>query len=101
MKLLKGKENDDLGSEKHVPVVTTCCNKVTVKIGKTPHPNAKDHYIQWIMLVTNKGMYVKYLNPEDDPQAFFTLCKKEEPLEVYSYCNIHSLYKTVIKKGDR
>lgn len=102
MLVLEPKTEEDLFEEKHLPVVTVCCNKVNVKIGKEMHPFTKEHHINWIMLVTNKGKYIKYLDYMKEPTAFFTLCKGEEVKEVYSYCNIHSLYKLdFCKKGNK
>lgn len=52
-----------------------------------------EHYIEWISLLTNKGVQRKELSPEENPQAVFTICEDEEIEAVYTYCNLHSLWK--------
>lgn len=41
--------------EKHVPVVTISGNIVSVEVGAVLHPSTEEHYIQWILLQTDKG----------------------------------------------
>ena len=53
---------------------------------------ADDHWIQWIVLETDKGVYRKTLNPGDIPEAKFTLTD-EKLLAAYEYCNKHGLWK--------
>jgi superoxide reductase len=36
---------------------------------------------------------VKYLKPNDEPEAVFVLNGKEQPIAVYEYCNLHGLWK--------
>ena len=79
--------------EFHIPVCEREEKQIKVCIGKNPHPMTAEHYIQWIELVTNKGIYRKYLEPGEDPCVKFKLCKSETPIEVYAYCNRHKLWK--------
>lgn len=81
-------------SEWHVPICAQVGDKVTVRVGENPHPMEKDHYIQWVEIVTNKGRMRKYLEPEQDPEVHFTLCDGEKICGVYSYCNKHKLWKS-------
>lgn len=84
----------DASQEKHVPVVTTEGNCVSVKVGSAEHPMVSEHYIQWIILETDKGVYRKNLSPEEKPAASFTIdTDNEKPVAVYEYCNIHGLWK--------
>ena len=46
----------DAATEKHVPVVAVEGSKVTVQVGSVAHPMTEEHYIQWICLVTSKGI---------------------------------------------
>jgi len=85
----------DASLEKHVPVVTKKCNKITVEIGSAPHPMVPEHYIQWIYLQTEKGGQRKCLQPGDEPKAVFTLID-DRPVAAYEYCNIHGLWKADI-----
>ena len=42
---------------------------------------------------TTEGVYIKYLKPSYEPIVIFNLGANERVLEVFSYCNIHGLYK--------
>lgn len=89
MELLIPRE-DEMLLEKHVPIVTVECDKVMVKI---PHVSETNHYIEAIILETNKGTYIKYFRPTEKPEAEFMLDKSEELIACYEYCNIHRLFK--------
>lgn len=82
----------DAAVEKHVPVIKKEGNTVSVTVGSVEHPMTEAHLIQWIYLITDKGFQVKYLTPEDKPNAVFLL-QDEKPVEVYIYCNLHGLWK--------
>lgn len=78
--------------EKHVPDVTREGRIATVRVGELDHPMDPSHYIQWIYLITSKGIYSKNLHPGDEPKADF-LVSDDEVLEgAYAYCNIHGLW---------
>ncbi len=81
----------DAATEKHVPVVTVDGNNVIVTVGSVEHPMAEEHYIQWIYLLTDKGFYVRVLEPGTKPHAVFDL-NDETPLVAYEYCNLHGLW---------
>lgn len=83
----------DASLEKHVPVYSKEDNKVIVKIGSVEHPMIKEHFIEWVCLQTNKGFKINYLQPEQKPETCFNICKNEEVISVYAYCNLHSLWK--------
>ena len=53
----------DAAVEKHVPVYTVEGNYVHVVVGETKHPMLEEHFIEWITLNTNQGIYRKQLNP--------------------------------------
>lgn len=78
--------------EKHVPIWMMDGCKVIVSVGSDPHPMTPEHYIQWIVLRTNKGIYAKSLTPEDEAEACFKLCKNEVVESIYEYCNRHGLW---------
>jgi len=59
--------------EKHVPTFKVDGNKVTVNVGSVDHPMAPEHYIEWIVIETAKGVQRKNLNPGDKPCAEFLL----------------------------
>ena len=83
----------DTSVEKHVPVVNIDGENVEVVVGSTLHPMEEKHYIEYIILETEKGAYVRYLNPGEEPKAKFTIQKDEKVKAVYEYCNIHGLWK--------
>lgn len=83
----------DTSVEKHVPVVNIDGENVEVVVGSTLHPMEEKHYIEYIILETEKGAYVRYLNPGDEPKANFVLAKDEKVKAAYEYCNIHGLWK--------
>lgn len=84
--------------EKHVPKITINNNEVTIEIGEIPHPMLEEHYIKWIVLETDKGMYMHRFNSQDKPITKFTICNNEKPLRAYEFCNIHSLWKKDINE---
>lgn len=83
--------------EKHTPAVTVEGNKVVAVVGEVEHPMLEEHWIQWIYLETTKGAYRRDLKPGQKPYAEFLLSEGEEPIAVYEYCNLHGLWKTVLK----
>lgn len=78
--------------EKHVPVVNINDNVINVKVGEVEHPMTEEHYIEFIILETNKGYMLKYLKPNEKPEANFILSNNEKYLNTYAYCNLHGLW---------
>jgi superoxide reductase len=92
MELLVAK-TQDLGMEKHVPVVEKVENGILIKIGEVAHPMEQQHYIQWIEILLENGKSCrKYLSPEDAPEAIFEVDESQLE-EVREYCNVHGLWK--------
>ncbi len=54
---------------------------------------SQEHYIQWICLETKEGVQFKELSPEDRPEACFALADGDKVVDVYAFCNQHSLWK--------
>ncbi|MDL2225791.1 desulfoferrodoxin FeS4 iron-binding domain-containing protein [Eubacteriales bacterium OttesenSCG-928-M02] len=84
----------DGATEKHVPAVTIENGVVTAVVGEVEHPMLPEHYIQFISIVTEDGIYRKDLKPGDAPKVELTTDAKV--LEVYEYCNLHGLWKIVL-----
>lgn len=83
----------DAAKEKHVPDVRREGGKIKVTVGSTPHPMLPEHYIEWIALVTDDKVELKYLKPGEAPRAEFD----EVPSgDVYAYCNLHGLWKAAL-----
>lgn len=83
----------DAAVEKHVPVIEEKDGKVIVTVGSVAHPMAPEHYIQWVVLCTDKGNQRKKLEPGEEPKACFALCEGETVEAAYAYCNLHGLWK--------
>jgi superoxide reductase len=82
---------EDVGQEKHLPVVEKTPTAIIVKVGSVEHPMDADHWIQFIELVGEKTLYRKYLNPGDKPEAIFPLVDGD--FIVREHCNKHGLWK--------
>jgi superoxide reductase len=91
MELLKEK-TEDVGLEKHVPIIEKSNGKIKVKVGSIPHPMEDKHWIEWIELVADGKVYRKFLNPGDSPEADFEI--EAENITAREYCNLHGLWKT-------
>lgn len=83
---------NDFASEKHVPEIRMCCGSVQIKIGSEAHPMENRHYIEWVMIETNKGFYLRTLSPNDKPIVTFNLSFGEKIKKAYAYCNVHGLW---------
>lgn len=83
----------DGAAEKHVPVIKQDGNKVVVEIGSVEHPMVEAHYIEWIVLETEKGTQSKKLNPDEAPKAEFVLADDDKVVAAYEYCNLHGFWK--------
>ena len=83
----------DGAHEKHVPVIEKNGYKVTVKVGSVAHPMLAAHYIEFIILETNKTVHLANLTPENEPCAEFVLAEGEEVVAAYEYCNLHGFWK--------
>ena len=93
MELLKEK-TEDVGKEKHVPVIENNKGKVLIKVGSIPHPMEEKHFIEWIELMTDGVIRRKFLKPGDKPEAEFCVCNAKE-LSARIYCNVHGLWRSV------
>ena len=81
----------DGAHEKHMPVIEVNGDTVTVRVGSVEHPSLPAHYIEFIVLVTETGMQMKWLMPGMIPEATFKTTDK--PVAAYEYCNLHGLWK--------
>jgi len=88
---LQKEKTEDVGAEKHVPVVEKTDSGIRVKVGVAPHPMEESHYIEWIEIIADGKSFRKFLKPGDKPEAEF--CIKAEKIEAREYCNVHGLWK--------
>ena len=89
---LLAEKTEDVGLEKHVPVIEKTEIGYLVKVGSIPHPMEEKHYIEWIELVADGKSCRKFLKPGEKPEAFFEI--KAEKVSAREYCNIHGLWKS-------
>lgn len=92
MELIPG--TTDGASEKHVPVIKITGNTVSVTVGSKLHPSTTEHYIEWILLQTDKGLQQKWLKAGNAPNVDFAIMTGEKVEAAYEYCNIHKLWKS-------
>ena len=98
MKLQEENVIDGVG-EKHVPVIeempaNVCQGKdgVKIKIGEIEHPMDKEHYIEWIEIITEDGKRgKKFLQPGEKPEVEFHT--RIKVVGARAYCNVHGLWK--------
>jgi superoxide reductase len=85
----------EASTEKHLPVVSTAGDKVTVSVGSAAHPMENGHHITFVYLETEFGGQRKCLKVGSEPKLTFCLTD-DKPIAVYAYCNQHGLWKTEI-----
>lgn len=83
----------DAAVEKHVPAVTVEGNLVKVKVGEVTHPMTAEHFIQWVVVETERDALIHWFHPEEAPEAVFALADGQKAKAVYAYCNLHGLWK--------
>ncbi len=89
MQLIEEK-TEDVGLEKHVPVVEKTETGIKVKVGSVPHPMEEKHYIEWIEAVADGITYRKFLHPGEKPEAEFKT--SADNIKAREYCNIHGMW---------
>jgi superoxide reductase len=88
---LQEEKTADSATEKHVPVIEKTADGILVKVGSVDHPMEEKHFIQWIELIADGKAYRQFLNPGDQPQAFFNV--SADSVTAREFCNIHGLWK--------
>ena len=87
-------KSEDQGLEKHVPQIKIEGESVTITVGDVLHPMEESHYIQFIELLIDDDRQIKYLKPDDKPEAVFKLPKEYKNITAREYCNLHGLWKS-------
>ena len=80
----------DASFEKHVPTYEIKDDYIYVTVN---HVMEKEHYIKWLMFVTNNKEYTFYFEPGTSAEAKFPY----EKGILYSYCNNHGLWSKEVK----
>ncbi len=78
--------------EKHLPYVSRAGSFVGVRVGEELHPMREDHHIEWIALLTDRGLYATELTSGNAPITSFCIDESEKVICVYAYCNLHGLW---------
>ncbi len=76
----------DASFEKHVPNYEINDNKITISVN---HVMEENHYIMWIMMVSDNKIYYKEFKPGEEAKVTFDYVGK---CKLYSYCNLHDLW---------
>ena len=83
----------EASNEKHLPDVTVTDGTIVVQVGSAPHPMEEGHHIDFVYIETENGGQRKSLKTGEEPKLSFCVVD-DAPLAVYSYCNLHGLWKT-------
>lgn len=84
-------KNHDQGLEKHVPIVTQTNNGLLVKIGSVAHPMEEKHYIEFVEVIVEGEIHIKYFKPGDKPEHEFRV--RGNKYNVREYCNVHGMWR--------
>jgi superoxide reductase len=79
--------------EKHLPVITSMENGISVQVGSVLHPMEEEHHITFVYIETERGGQRKSLKVGGEPSVSFSFLD-DKPVAVYAYCNLHGLWKT-------
>ena len=91
-KMMEIKPNTiDASFEKHVPTYEKVEDEILVKVN---HVMEKEHYIEWIAMVTDTSVYKVKLCPEQNAECRFKYIPNSK---LYSYCNKHGLWSNDTK----
>lgn len=94
MQLLEEKE-EGTGTEKHVPVIDQTENGIKVKVGTLEHPMEENHCIEWVEIVTDKGIQRKTFKAGDKPEAEFNINIEDvNEVSAREYCSGHGLWRS-------
>ena len=86
------KENSvDASFEKHIPNYEKVDNKINISVN---HVMEDNHYIMWIMMVTDREIFYKEFVPGEEAKVTFEYKGK---CNIYAYCNLHELWKKEVE----
>lgn len=81
----------DAAVEKHVPTYERVEDEIFVTVN---HVMEKEHYIEWIAMLTDNQEYIVILYPEQNAECRF---KYVPGAKLYAYCNKHGLWEADVK----
>ena len=91
MKIIVANSDDTAAKEKHIPTYERVEDEIFVKVN---HEMEKEHYIEWLAMVTDNIICKKILYPEQNAECRF---KYIPGSTIYAYCNKHGLWKYDVK----
>ena len=87
----------DAATEKHIPFVNIEDNTLFISVGEVLHPMTDEHYISRIYVLDDLGNMQKIsLNSSETPEFSVRFNENAKKLKIYSYCNLHGLWKKEI-----
>jgi superoxide reductase len=89
---LLAEKSEDMGSEKHVPVIERAGSKAKVRVGSAAHPMEESHFIEWVELTCDGVSCRQFLKPGQPPEAEFC-CGAAKSLSAREFCTVHGLWK--------
>ena len=81
----------DASFERHLPTYEKEEDNIHIKVD---HVMEEDHYIEWILVKTEKENREVILKPGDTSEMTVPY---EKGALIYAYCNKHGLWKTVVE----
>ncbi len=84
----------EAATEKHMPTVEFEKGQLKVCVGENIHPMESGHFISFIQVELDQQILRQHLKPENEPIATFEIGNYHGKVSVYSYCNLHGLWKT-------
>ena len=84
--------SEDASFEKHIPNYEIAQDEISVTVN---HVMEKEHYIEFIALVSDTKIYLEKLYSEMNAQVRF---KYTKGATLYAYCNKHGLWMSKIDK---
>ena len=81
----------DATFEKHVPAYELVEDEIFVKVN---HVMEKEHYIEWIAMVSDEWFCKVMIYPEQNAECKF---KYIPGSKIYAYCNKHGLWSNEVK----
>ncbi|MCL2111897.1 MAG: desulfoferrodoxin Dfx [Clostridiales bacterium] len=84
----------DAAVEKHVPVIVRNPDgiHIDINVGSVEHPMTADHFIEVIVLLLDKRIYIFNLSAGDEPTVLCGYKDNTVPMKAYAYCNLHGLW---------
>ena len=86
-------ESTDGDPEVHVPVCVCKGTTVCVTVGAKDHPMTEGHHIEFISIITDRGVYMKTMAHAGHPSTCFEISDGEKVLLVKAFCNLHGMFE--------